>query len=228
MYNYYNQLLGVEDATATLSTREAFAPFLERFAALVTTVGLENDFGTRLLHRHYTVGPGTAVVERCSVDDGERVLRSSVEPTSTDVPASTFAWVDSHLMPLEFSEDTALTSMRDLDPTFAAEWGSVVSAHGLDDLLGLIYLPRDYLHPNSEQTLLETSDFGASTLRLASRDDCQEGDITTVWTVEPSAACRPGNYCRGWSTCRRSGSPPNDRHDVSYGHDAGRGPHETS
>jgi hypothetical protein len=225
LHDYYNSLLDVEDADAQLKGRASFGAYLEDFAALVTSFGLADAMGTRLLHRHYGIAPSTAVVERCREIAGERVLQSSVEAVSDSrPPPSAWAWNDG-LISLEFSEDTALASMRALDACFVATWGELVTNAGLADMLGLSYVRRDYLQPRADQIFVETSDATASTVSIRLLADCEVGDITTVWIVEPSASCTPGNYCRKWSTCRKSGSPPDDRHSVSYGHDATKGPH---
>jgi len=227
MHDFYNRLSDVETASAALNTRPGFAAYLKDFSQLVTSLGVADVFGTRLLHKHYDVDSATAVIERCREPDGERVLRSSVEPIpAVPVPPSAWAWTADGLTALEFSEDDSVErAQARLQPGFVEDWSVLIKRTDLVDLLGLTVVQRHYLQPRAHHVFVETSDAVASTVSLRPSTDTRDSDIVTVWVAEPAAACRPGNYCRKWSTCRRSGSPPDDRHSVSYGHDAMQGPH---
>jgi hypothetical protein len=200
----YNALDGVEDANAQLSERGSLTTFLADFELLAMAHGVTDEFGAFLLHRHFDVNDGQMILERPEVsEDGEHALVAAPRPNqSTDSLPTRWMLTSSegerNFVPIEFSTDTgAVTGAAQLvdAPSFVDEFATLITDHGLDDLLGLCVVSREHLEPADEESWwVEESTHESSVVVVRPRSDARADDIETVWIPVPVAGC--GMKCR--------------------------------
>jgi hypothetical protein len=220
--DWYNALPSVEDADCARRETPGFDTFLNDFADMASRFGLGDAVGASLLHRHFWLTEGENVLESAAWIDGRRALVARV--VGSPSPATSCSWrVNSsgELVPLEYSDDAAVQRAAPLSAEFVTTYAKCLRAYGIADLVGLRFLHRDSLPLGAGEEYLEET-VGERSVTTAVTAAADSDTVTTVWALDQTMGCAPSTGCRGWSTCRRSGSPPDDRHSFSYGHDQER------
>lgn len=240
----YNTLPDViaADRTLTASGREAS---LDRLCTVILRYGLEERYGIRLIHSHHPVHSGELMIEEEEASDdgfgGAALTTRAVNVAKCGTSAAAHSWKfeDGEWLPLEFSNDTRVSTDDAIErqSAFANEFGRELEATGLSSVLGLCTIQRRFFEDHAERareaglSLLETTDAErrANVLRFADVSSYRAKDlIQTIWLAmgddTTTSSCLPlcGIKCAIFAQC---GEDNSGGHRSEIGHETS---HQTS
>lgn len=224
--NTYNKLESACDADAAVHANPDFDGFLSSFARLTAEYELQTIVGACLLHRHFSLRDGQAIVERSETWRGQTALISMPETRGGGVAPSMWRFgVDgSAPEPLEFSEDPAVFRGAELVPAaFCSSFNDLLVRSELHDLIGMTILQRETLPLEPGERYLEETDAGQSVVVVCPPGP-EEGDaITTVWAPGEVMGCSVYNTCHQRNICRFA----DNEHRHILGHTTERSHHRS-
>lgn len=208
----YNGLSGPESAYSDLLERtDDFAVFLEDFGLLAQEYDLSGTVGAFLLHRHFGLDHTEVIVEQAGVTNaGVPALIAKPRIDCADSVAARWrVSPDGTMTPLEFSSDSGVVAAAHglaMQHDFVAAFADLIQTFRFTEALGLGLADRNYLHPTSEEWLVEVTTETESILTVESRnnDALESSFIPTLWVPEVMRRCDP------WYSCRRACRPHGD------------------
>jgi hypothetical protein len=214
----YNNLPPVEDSDRFLhEQKEKFLDFKNKFYIILTTYGLQDSVGLRLIHKHFklsdAVGESQEVMSECFKHiDGEPSLvtlplRLGSVAFAGSCPASwLFTKDDSTNYPFEFSNDNAVKTTREKisrTPNFMRDVRDLIIEYQFTELFSLAILKRDAMSAvdGSQHDLIERSSLqDGSVIQFVKKTDPDlQKAIQTSWAFGPkTVGCTPSSYCQDY------------------------------
>jgi hypothetical protein len=229
----YNALPNVEDASRALQAR--WSDFQELHASASEAagqLGAPGHLGILLLHRHWDLGSGLAMVEEPRMFGAKPALVTA--PRSTSDGANPSRWrVDvassktDELWPLEYSTDRGVVATASELPEarqFLNYFAAIVQEMELDHLCGLCVTSRETLRAGIGELYVEESRYGESVVTvLPVGGRAFKGYIDTVWPLRTPerAGCRTKCVPTSSQRCVYDGTRHNQQfvYDHRPGHD---------
>lgn len=198
-WDSYNALPAVEEASKELARRSDFADLLSSFALMARRHQLLGVVGLFLLHRHFALRAGEAIVESPVSNDGV-VTELHARPVSGTPTAWPTRWSleRGRWIAREYSTDNAADRTATVlsgHADFMSELARLLEEWRFDGLLGLAGPERDALPCSSGEEYMEVTSDDASVTRRQPRSHLDQSLIGTLWVPDLAARCNPQWHC---------------------------------